>query len=216
MQIVRATRDIPAGTELAFCYQSPMPLDSYKEAQKELSNWEFTCDCELCMNRKATPRAALQRRKTIYGDLKKVLKGPQATNVSKSQRLLKQLEETYPVAETKAVRLELWDPYFALGANLLLANQPAEAVKTIVKGLETLGYSITACPPIGDAKLSQLEVRQWGLVNSLTPWAFLNLFKAYEKLAPELCAAAKQYAEAAYSMIVGERDTICDTFPELA
>ncbi|PNY29022.1 Protein unc-45 [Tolypocladium capitatum] len=216
MQIVRATRDLQAGTELFFCYWPPLPLDSYEEAQNHLSSWGFRCGCELCMDRKATPSVALQRRKILYWDLKTILNGRRPTNVSKAQRLLQKLDETYPVTEANAVRLELWDPYFALGADLLLTCRPADAVKMIVKGLEALGYSVTACPPIGDAEIPQLEVKHWGLANDYTPWAFLNLFKAYKKLAPELCTTARKYAEVAYSMAVGERETICDTFPELA
>ena len=217
MQIVRATRDLQAGTELFFCYRQPTRLDSYEEAQRHLSNWGFTCGCELCMDRKATPRAALQRRKVLlYRDLKNALKGPQGTDVSETQQLLEQLEETYSGTKANAIRLELWDPYFALGATLLLTNKPADAVKMIVKGFEALGYSITACPPIGDAKLPQLEVKQWGLANNFAPWAFLNLFKAYKKLAPELCTTAKQYVEASYSMIVGDSETVRDEFPDLA
>ncbi|KND88680.1 Protein unc-45 [Tolypocladium ophioglossoides CBS 100239] len=216
MQIVRATRDLQAGTELFFYYWPPVPLESYEEAQKHLSNWGFTCGCELCMDRKATPKATLQRRKVLHGDLKKVLKGHRATNFSKAQRLLKQLEETYPMTEANAVRLELWDPYFALGAYLLSTNQPADAVKMIVKGFEALGYIITACPPIGNAKPPQLKVKRWGIAKDYTPQAFLDLFEAYKKLAPELCPTARQYAEVAYSMVVGERETICDVFPELA
>lgn len=216
MQIIRATSDLPADTELFHCYRPPLPLESYEEAQKHLSNWGFTCGCDLCMARKATPSTAIQRRKAIYRKLNTVMNGSAATNVSAALRLLKQLEETYPETEANAVRLELWDPYFALGATLLSTGKPADAVKMIIKGFESLGYSITACPPIGDAKPAQLEVKQWGLSNDYTIWAFLNLFRAYKTLAPELCATAKRYVEDAYSMVVGEKETIYDELPELA
>lgn len=213
MQIVRAARNMEAATELLFCYQQPMPFESYDEAQKKLDNWSFVCHCQLCRERKETTRLALQRRKAAYTSLQRYLNGPRGTDVAKALKGIESMAETY--ALTNTIRLELWDPYFALGASLLLAGKAADAVKMTIKGLEALGYSITSSPPIGDAKHPKLEVKSWGQTNDYTPWAFLNLFKAYKTLAPGLCAAAKLLVETSYSIVVGENDTVLDIFPEL-
>ncbi|KAK4077184.1 hypothetical protein Purlil1_12487 [Purpureocillium lilacinum] len=213
MQIVRAARDMEAGTELLFCYQQPMPFESYDEAQKKLNNWGFLCHCQLCIERKQTTRLALQRRKAANANLQKYLNGPKATDAAKALKGIERMAETY--ALTNTIQLELWDPCFALGANFLLAGNAADAVKMTIKGLEALGYNITASPPICDAKQPTLEVTAWGQASDYAPWAFLNLFKAYQTLAPELCAAAKLLVETSYSIVVGEKETVLDIFPEL-
>ncbi|KAH6885425.1 TPR domain protein [Thelonectria olida] len=215
MQIVRATRDIPADTEIFFCYCVPDPLESYDDVQKKFDNWGFTCDCELCADRKATTREVLERRKIICKKLKDVLGDHHTTNAPKARRLLKTLEATYSAKEANAVRLEVWDPCFALGEYSLSKGQPVEAIKMMVKGLEALGYEMTASPTKGDAKPPRLEVTRWGLANDWVPWAFFNLFKAYKQLAPELCSSAKGYVERSYSMVVGEKETAGDIFPGL-
>lgn len=77
----------------------------------------------------------------------------------------------------------------------------------IVRGMETLGFGITATAPTG-GRQAALEVTRWGYVPDMTPWAFLHLFGAYERLAPEVCIAAKTYAGIAYSILVGEEETL--------
>ncbi|KAI5465125.1 hypothetical protein BGZ63DRAFT_412505 [Mariannaea sp. PMI_226] len=215
VQIVRGTKYLPEGTELFFSYRTSTSLESYETTQKQLSNWGFECDCQLCRDKKATPKLNLKRLNMLFKDLEDAFGGPSGTNVSQVRRLLKKLEENYHGREAKRVRMELWDPYFSLGAHLLSANQPGEAIKAIVKGLETLGYGIALQLPNGDVKLAQLDVKEWGRVNDFVPWAFVNLFKACRQLAPELCSSVRQYAEISYSMVVGEKESILDLFPEL-
>lgn len=216
VQLIRATKDLPANTELFFGYRAPAPLELYGETQKQLENWGFTCDCELYMDKKATPRAVLQRRKALIKDIKYALKGTRGTNVRKVRQVIKKLEDTYPAEGGTGIRLELSDLCFTLGTYLLSASRPADAVTMIVKGLEARGFDVIACPPNGDADSLRLEVRRWGLVADELPWAFLNLFRACQQLAPELYQAAKSYVEISYSMVVGEGETLCEVFPELA
>ncbi|ORY68254.1 TPR domain protein [Pseudomassariella vexata] len=217
MQIVRATKNLEAGTELFFWYSPPKSGDTYEEAQKEIRNWEFTCDCTLCLERKATPPKVLRARKAFLGYLNDAFKNPQQVQISKVQLQLEKISKTYPTTKGAAtIRFELWDPYFSLGAALLSQNKPADAVEMTVKGLEALGFEVTACLPKGDGKLARLEIKAWGLGNEFNVMAFLTLFRAYKRLAPNLCAVARQYIETAYSMVVGEKETLVDELPELA
>ncbi|KID83169.1 TPR domain protein [Metarhizium guizhouense ARSEF 977] len=209
MQIIRATRDLEADTELFFSYRQPTLHESYEKTQQHLRNWGFRCSCPLCENRQLTPVEAMRRRKTLNKELKKTLDARLDMDVCRAQRLLKELEATYPDTEGNKIRLDLWDPYFALGAYLLLVDRQSEAIEMIAKGFEALDYGITACP-------QRLHIERWGVMNDFVPWAFVNLFKAYTKIAPDLCKTAKKYAETAYSMVVGESETILDKFPELA
>ncbi|KAH7026646.1 uncharacterized protein B0I36DRAFT_273719 [Microdochium trichocladiopsis] len=216
MQIIRATRDLDAGTELLFGYRAPQPLESYADVQKGLSSWGFTCGCELCLTRKSTTNEALARRKTLTKKLAGVLNGYQNTNIAAAQRILLQMEETYPPSANApgAIRLELWDPYFAVGAALLSEGKPAVCIKMILKGLETLGFVVTATAPSA-VKKAVLEVTRWGYMVDMVPWAFLQLFGAYERLAPEVCVTARSYAGTAYRIIVGEDETLTEQFPQL-
>ncbi|KAI8648829.1 SET domain-containing protein [Fusarium sp. Ph1] len=212
MQIVRATRDLLADTELLFCYRLPVPFESYQEAQKGFKNWGFTCDCGLCLRKKATSRSVFQRRKVLADGLQRLLDHPGSGNGAKASRLMKALEETYPTNNDCAIRLELWEPYFAFGAHLLKNNQLNNAAKMILKGFEALGHSIIACPPNDITDRPRLEVERWGVANDAVPWAFYNLVNVYRQLAPELCLAAEHYAEVSYTMVVGEKETWPEVF----
>ncbi|KAM5520401.1 tpr domain protein [Fusarium oxysporum f. sp. phaseoli] len=207
MQIVRAARDLPADTGLFFCYRLPVRFETYQEAQKGLNHWGFTCDCELCLLKKVTSRSVLQRRKVLTDDLHRLLDHPALDSGAKAIRLMKVLEKTYPRNNDCAIRLELWEPYFAFGAHLLENNQLNIAAKMILKGLEALGHSIVACPPDDITDRPRLEVQRWGVANDAVPWAFHNLAYVYRQLAPELCLAAEHYAEVSYAMVVGEKET---------
>ncbi|KAF5637125.1 TPR domain protein [Fusarium sp. NRRL 52700] len=211
MQIVRATRDLPADTELFFCYRPPLPFESYQETQKGLNNWGFTCGCELCLSKKATSKSVFQRRKVLSDDLKRLLGHSGSSNGEKASRIMKALEKTYPTNNDSAIRLELWATYFALGVHLLENNQLNVAAEMILKGFDALGYSIIACPPNDIKDRPRLEVERWGMANDAVPWAFYNLVHVYHQLAPELCLVAEHYAEISYTMVVGEKET----WPEL-
>ncbi|KAM0426404.1 hypothetical protein ACHAPT_008451 [Fusarium lateritium] len=213
MQIIRATRDLPAGTELLFEYRVPKPLESYQETQKALGNWGFTCGCELCMDSKATSQTALQRRRALSQDLHHLMSTSDTTDIPKARRLLDNLEKTYRGKDPNTPRLELSKHYLALGSRLVTNNQPQTGVEMIIKGMEALGYSIIACPPGEDTAQPKLEVKRWGSPSDNMPWAFLQLCRAYERLAPELCQAAHGYFQVAYCMTVGEKETCRDVFP---
>ncbi|KAF5575098.1 TPR domain-containing protein [Fusarium pseudoanthophilum] len=191
MQIVRATRDFPADTELFFCYRHPVRFETYQETQKGLNHWGFTCGCELCLLKKATPRSVLQRRKVLTHDLHRLLDHPGSDSGAKASQLMKALEKTYPRNNDCAIRLELWEPYFAFGAHLLKNNQLNDAAKMILKGLEALGHSIVACPPNDITDRPRLEVQRWGVANDALPWAFHNLAYVYRQLAPGLCHGSR-------------------------
>ncbi|KAL6352613.1 hypothetical protein LRP88_13080 [Fusarium phalaenopsidis] len=213
MQIIRATKDLPADTELLFVYRSPEPLESYQDVQKGLSSWGFKCECELCLERKATCGTALQRRRAIDQDLKRLLRNTKFSQVTKARQLLNKLEQTYVGKEPDAPRLELSQHRIGLGCHLVEMNQPKAAIEMIVKGLEALGCIIIACPPGKTSSRPKLEVKRWGITTCHLPWAFLQLYQAYESLAPELCQVARGYLEVSYCIAVGEKETCKDTVP---
>ncbi|KAI0133493.1 TPR domain protein [Xylariales sp. AK1849] len=216
MLVARATKDLAAGTELRWCYQVPSAHTSYEESQKRLSSWGFTCDCELCLDRKSTPQKTIQRRKGLVKDLNEAMRNLEAgTQIPKAQRLLGQLEKTYPTRDG-VLQLELWDSYFELGQALAKQSKLSEAIEMTIKGFRALGYIIVAYLLGDDSRRSpRLEITRWGQVNQETMEAFLQLFKVYLKVAPELCSVAKRYAETAYSICFGEAETFSTVDAEL-
>ncbi|RSL93841.1 hypothetical protein CDV31_014539 [Fusarium ambrosium] len=214
MQIIRATKDLPAGTELTFVYRSPEPLESYQDVQKSLSGWHFLCGCELCLERKATPDATLEKRRAITENLKRLLNNVAFSRVARARVLLSELDQTYVREEPNAPRLELSQHYIALGCHLVEMKQTRAAVAMVVKGLEALGFIIIACPPGTESTQPKLEVKRWGMSTGHLPWAFFQLYRAYEHLAPELCQVARHYLLLSYSMAVGEKDTCKGTIPD--
>lgn len=224
MQIIRASRDLEAGTELFFGYRAPQDLEAYADVQKGLTSWGFTCVCELCGSREQTTAGALARRRVLHKKLATLMKGPRGTNVAGALQVLAQMEETYPSGPCE-IRLELWDPYFALGAVELSRGQPAECVRMIVKGLESLGFVIAVNIPtgggVGKKKKSSpasFKITQWGFMTDMIPWGFLRLLEAYKALgaSEDVLVALKEYAGVAYSVLVGERETLGEEFPQLA
>ncbi|XXH04399.1 hypothetical protein Hte_010813 [Hypoxylon texense] len=233
MLIVRACEDMEAGTELRFPYQYPDPDETYEQVQKKFGNWGFACDCALCLDRKRTPRSTVRERKTLQQSLKQVLKPTaSAAQVTRAAKILETLEKTYAATQDAATpplppRGELWDPYFALGKLLLDRNKPAEGLEMLLKSLETLGFIVVARPPRdiagGDEekkkkkdenKKAVLEIKHWGYVHDYTMEIFLQILRAYGRLAPELCEVVKEYAGVAYSICVGEKETIGKRYPD--
>lgn len=221
VMIVRASEDIDAGAELHFQYQQPEPDETFDETQKKLGNWGFACDCALCLDKKGTSRRVVRERETLLQSLKQVLRPTaSAAQLARAAKILEALENTYAARPDDNApplpRLELWDPYVALGKTLVDRNKPAEGLEMLLKALEALGFVVAACPPrdAGDRKKAVLEIKHWGYVHDYTMEIFLQMLRAYGKLAPELCEVVKGYAGVAYSICVGEKETIGKRYPE--
>ncbi|KAF2966802.1 hypothetical protein GQX73_g6792 [Xylaria multiplex] len=219
VQIVRASRDLPAGTELNFPYKSFPPRTTYEATQKEMHNWGFVCDCSWCLDRKSTPKKTLSTRNKLLKDLDAALKNIVERAVidlsllSKVQSLLRQADKTYPTGRG-VVRLELWDGYFTQGYVLVSLDRLSDGIEAIIKGFEALGYDIIACPPRGGK--NQLEIRRWGHIENACVLAFQYLHSAYLTIAPDLCPKVKEYAKVVYSICTGTEVAIGDVFPQLA
>ncbi|KAH8753102.1 hypothetical protein F5883DRAFT_691147 [Diaporthe sp. PMI_573] len=211
MQIVRATRDFESGAEVFISYKEPKNFESYDDAQKRFSGWNFTCDCALCLTRKATSDQMLQKRRSLAKEFSQFTRnGIQGFDFVAAQRTLDRLNKTYTATEKEpgTVRFELWEPRHVLGALYTETGRPFEAVEEILKGLEALGFIISASPRRGVTKSSKPELRiiQWGLGHSFPVDAFRLLLRSYKTIAPENVPAARRYMETAYTIFVGEKE----------
>lgn len=63
MQIIRATQDLLADTELVFEYHYAEQEDhDYKKCHDNLKNWGFECSCLLCLEAKNVPKSIATKR----------------------------------------------------------------------------------------------------------------------------------------------------------
>lgn len=214
MLIVRAAKDLEAGSEIFSSYEAPMPFESYEETQKRLSGWGFTCDCALCLEKQATPTEMFLKRKSLEMQFIQCMRLGPATAPTPAQRLFDQLDQTYsdPTKQPGAVRMEVW--HFCLSFGTMLDEgigrlTEDRRVQFVLKGLEALGFVVSVNP--------EFRVLKWGLPSKYTIDAFRTLYLAYKTTgAPQNALAAKSYMQIAYSLFVGEKETILETYPEIA
>ncbi|KAG6368930.1 hypothetical protein INS49_003148 [Diaporthe citri] len=183
--------------------------------------WDFTCDCALCLDRKVTSKDVLMRRRSLQESLTRFMESQSwEMNIPNAKTMLEGLEQSYSTTAKipGAVRPELWVHYFTLGMRLLRIKRPSEAIEVTVKGLEALGFVISASPPRERPESSEPEllIKQWGMAVPYSADAFIILKRAYKRIAPQLSVAARMYAAIAYTMVMGEKETIVDSFPDMA
>ncbi|KAH7305602.1 hypothetical protein B0I35DRAFT_361996 [Stachybotrys elegans] len=207
MLIVRATRDLEAGTELHFGYRPFDPMESYQDVQKGLSNRRFVCDCQICAVRKITPRETVETRKRLMGTLKTILRNRSRSGLRKADDLLAKIEKSYTAIDPSSPKLCLWDPYFVLGFDLIRDAKPKQGIRMIAKGFEALGFKMTATAPDSGTEPPKLEVEEWGINIEYCSLAFMNLFMAYKAVYPPMSDVARSYAKVAYCIEVGEGET---------
>ena len=209
MMIVRATRDLEAGTEVTFWYHPPIST-SVEDLQKKLAHWNFVCDCVICLDARATGASVLNERRTMVKGLKRMIdRAPAAIKARKIKSLLDSLEKTYTHPTEEVPRLLLWEPQQALAHACAAQNKPKESIKWIGKSLVALGFAVTGA----DDSQHPFVVTRWGLVMDRLVQAFLQARDAFIAIqALEKSRQAEEYARTAYKMIVGEDQTFSATY----
>ena len=214
MQIVRASRNLPAGTELTFWYHMPDHTITYDQTQKKLKNWGFKCTCSICEHNKNTKKSVRVKRAALLKDLAVAFKNPNGADLPKAERLLATMEKTYTAPATDVPRLALWDPYLLLTRIHNSQNQQDKAIQTAWKVLDSLGFVIKRQDP--SSLKSAFEIEQWGLLTDHLIETWVHLWTAYAHLAPELCKKAEEYAKIAYKICVGEDETFHQKYGKIA
>lgn len=214
MQIVRASRNIPAGTEVTFWYHTPDHTISYEETQKKLENWGFKCTCTICDQNKSTKKNVKAKRAALLQDLMGAFKNRDGADLAKVERLLAAIEKTYLVPATKVPRLALWDPYLLLTRLYNSMNRQEKTIQTGCKVLQSLGFVIKRQDP--SSLKSPFEVERWGLMRDQVVETWVHLWTAYAQVAPNLCKKAEEYAKVAYKVCVGEDETFELKYGKLA
>lgn len=223
MQIVRAARDLPAGTELLIDYRTPGPFQTHAAVQDRLKSYGFTCTCPICQVKKKTTDAAFARCKSLKDDFDGIAFGKNAENehnVDKRRRLagvaleriIDQMEATLPAGP---VQLELLWPYGILCGVMLRQDRPQEALRLAAKCLRTLDFEVTAVV----LPRCEFRITRWGYVDEQIHMTLLRIHDAYRALkkpgARQASDEAKRYAEVAYSVHTGESVSMAKVHPEL-
>lgn len=214
MQIVRATRDLPAGTEMAFWYVLP-DSETYKERQEKLrQTWGFQCTCVMCDEEKNTPKKMTKKREALLGDLKAAF---ESSKPSTAERLLGAVEKSYKPSFAEVPRLVLLDPYLMLTRMYAAETQPEKVISTTLKVLGSLGFVIkgASLPEATNPTNRSFEVERWGLMVDHVIEAWMHLWTAYACVAPQLCAEAKECARTAYKICAGEDITFEENYGKI-
>ncbi len=214
MQIVRASRNLPADSELFFWYAIPNHELSYEKTQEKFQNWGFNCTCVMCEEHKNTKNAVLKKRSALLQDLTDAFGSRSGADLPKAERVLAALEKTYSVPAATVPRLALWDPYLLLARLYNSNNQQDKVVLTAWKVLEALGFVIERQNPASAG--SAFEVVQWGLMQDFVVEAWVLLWAAFSKVASELCERAEECAKTAYRICVGEDVTFDERYGKMA
>ncbi|KAF5988494.1 TPR domain-containing protein [Fusarium bulbicola] len=213
MVIIRAARDIPAGTELVFPYRPSTDSESYQDVQTGLAKWGFKCDCELCKDRLKTTEAVRVQRKELSEEFNKQLPSDQEFDLDKATKLLRVVEKTYSGKPAKQIRWCIANLYAYVGIRCRQDGDFVGAAEMLIKGLETMGFVILATPPDNGSAQARFEVKQWGMMEHHIPWLFFQLIECYDAINPHLVPVAEHYAQVAYSIIVGEGESMWDVMP---
>jgi hypothetical protein len=209
MMIVRAAKDLDAGTELTFPYEAPEGIYTSKAEQK-FKNWGFVCRCALCEDTKTTRPSEVTKRKSLLEQLDRLCKSNAHNIATKFERLLKALNETYMRPAEEVPRLLLWDPQLLLTRIHMKQPDLTKGLESVGKTLSILGFVVTGL----DRTPAALVVTTWGHIVDHLVEVFLHARSAFEQLGLwEKSKQAERYARVAYRVVVGEDASFDRTYP---
>ena len=211
MMMVRATRNLPADTELTWWYVPP-PTEptAYLERQRQLrKNWGFMCRCGECREARDTPGSVLETRKALLKEVGELVGAQRSTvgvrSVRKAEKAVARWAATYKRSPGEAPRLGVSNLQVMLAARYRACDEPVESVKMAMEALKSLGFVIEGgnlqgegMPPV---------VKEWGLMadHVVDGWMFLR--DVFQLAAPWWVDAVEKYAKTAYRTCWGEDET---------
>ncbi|KFY18715.1 hypothetical protein V493_08396 [Pseudogymnoascus sp. VKM F-4281 (FW-2241)] len=210
LQVVRATRALPANTELVWAYHEVS--EDPAQTRRALSNWGFMCTCGLCAEAARTPEKVRRRRELLRKDLHAcvVVKNPDAIDVPKAERLVAAMDATYKANPEEAPREPLCSLQLMVARVHKNRGEAAKVVGAALRVLRLLGFEVKGAQvPRGK---EEFKVVRWGLMAPGVVETWVQLWVAYATLAPELCADAERCARICYKICVGEDETFDDSY----
>lgn len=204
--IVRASRDMEAGTEITFWYHKP---DGSTEDWDEMfKHWGFVCRCALCLDTKATKAVVSTKREELLKDLTRAFDSPAVckteNELEKMERLLDALNQTYTQPVEAVPRLLLWKPTHVLTQTYVALENASKSMEWAVKVLTSLGFVVTGA----DASQTRFTIVKWGMPLDNLVQTLLNIRTAFTAMGSrEDSERAGEYAKTMYKIIVGEDES---------
>ena len=208
LQIVRATSDIPANTEVTFWYSHP--TGDYNEMKKKLEHWGFQCDCAICLDLKNTPKKLSQKRKDLFGDLKATLSAA-IVDTAKAERLLDAAGQTYKRPPTEIARLALQDSYAYLISIYRKQGNGIKVAAMIHKRLEAFGFVLKGSQLQAPSDAA-FRIERWGIMDDDVARMLVELGNTYFAYAPHLVLQSVHFSRLAYRICVGEDETFEESY----
>lgn len=204
MQITRATRDIPANTEVTIWYRVPY-AKGCNTAQQDLCGRGFECTCVICVDDKKTTKTKSTSRENLLGDLKASFDAPSGPDLAKAKRTLLVLEKTYKLPATRVPRLALWESYMHLVRLYAARYRREETIYSALKLLECLGFELGGSVRSEDG---MFRVKKWGLLFDRVIEVWMHLRCACVGFySPAVCDTLEAYARLTYRVCRGEEET---------
>jgi len=230
MMVVRATKDLPANTELT-CWYSTVSSSETSRNEKLKQHWGFTCDCSLCVDeRNNSNMSASLKQKRIGLRLQQIFDnfldrdGGKITKKEAKEldKLAVEFEATYEgcAPASEAPRLSLFEMTACL-VQLYYAEEnsdPVKGIKYILAALKALGFvieggDVSKTSGGSDKKEGKLVVKQWGMMLDDVLKYWFKLSQMYH-LAGYLTLAgvALDYASITYKICAGEDETFREVY----
>lgn len=208
MMIVRASRDMKAGTEVTFWYISPDGNRSAKDLDEVHKPWGFVCGCAICLDARATSATILTKRQKLTEEVRRAFhfETPTApkTELERIERLLDTLSQTYTQAAKDVPRLSLWDLQLMMTRIYASQNKMSKTMELAVKVLISLGFVVVGA----DSSQTLFTIVKWGLITNDLVEIFLHLRAAFTAMkAMNDAARAKECAKTAFKILVGEDES---------
>ncbi|KAK3339820.1 TPR domain protein [Lasiosphaeria hispida] len=234
MMVVRATRNLPADTELTFWYHPPStdPLPYLERQRPLLRGWGFMCKCAMCHDLRDSPAAVVQKRRDLRAQFRALIpplggedqagRIPGRGAVKKAAAVVDTLNATYKRPAAQAPRWGVSDLQLSLARVYEQRMRPVESARQALASLESVGFVIDggdlasplAGAAVGGGAGAVVTAREWGLMvnHVIDCWMFLCNAYRCAGAAPAMAAAAEGYAKTSYRICFGEDETFEDTY----
>jgi hypothetical protein len=214
MMMIRATRDLAANAEITFWYHVPVE-NEYDERQKKFQQWNFKCDCIMCLDDQITEKNVWAKRMGLRAELLKRFLSGKRGDGAKIETIIATMTSLYNRPASEVPRLGMWDPQLTLAKMYMQQGQPVKAIDSALGVLTSLGYVVDG-GKLPRASRTTLMVKQWGLMLDRLIECWMLLASAYHLLAPDLEAQAEEYARISYKICIGEDETFDETYGKLS
>ncbi|OAA79474.1 SET domain protein [Akanthomyces lecanii RCEF 1005] len=216
MMIIRASEDIPASTELQVLYRPLSPAETYESTQQKFANWDFSCGCYLCEMKKTTTKTDMRQRQANLQSLSELVARPGPLDTTRARLLLKQIDKTYKKSGQRALKFGLQSGYFGFGMALFRRGNLVEAASALIRVLEVGGFVLAARAASNHQSAAVIETQKWGSYSHHALFTIINLYwicwgTDTKPFLPNHTIRMRTYAETAYAILVGEKETFTDT-----